>query len=66
MSWLDKILPPKIKKISKPQSPIPDGLWVKCPSCATPIYTIDLLKNLQVCPKCHYHHYMQALSLIHI
>ena len=66
MSWLDKILPPKIKKISKPQSPIPDGLWVKCRSCATPIYTIDLLKNLQVCPKCHYHHYMPARNRLDV
>ena len=66
MSWLDKILPPKIKKSSKPKSPIPDGLWVKCPSCATPIYTTDLLKNLQVCPKCHYHHYMPARNRLDI
>jgi len=34
---------------------IPAGLWSKCPECATTNYQKELLKNLNVCPKCNYH-----------
>lgn len=57
MSWLDKILPPKIKKdeTGSKSAAIPEGLWQKCPSCAATLYATDLQKNQQVCPKCSYH-----------
>ena len=29
MSWLDKILPPKIKREDKNASVVPEGLWSK-------------------------------------
>ena len=56
MSWLQKLLPPRIK--STPgvrKTPVPEGLWVKCPSCEATLYRTDLEKNLLVCPKCNYH-----------
>ena len=56
MSWLQKLLPPRIK--STPgvrKTPVPEGLWVKCPSCESTLYRTDLEKNLLVCPKCSYH-----------
>ena len=31
MSWLDKILPPKIKREGKGESAVPEGLWHKMP-----------------------------------
>jgi acetyl-CoA carboxylase carboxyl transferase subunit beta len=34
---------------------IPDGLWLKCPSCEEIIYTKQLAENLGVCPKCNHH-----------
>ncbi|MBR6026130.1 MAG: acetyl-CoA carboxylase carboxyltransferase subunit beta [Neisseriaceae bacterium] len=55
MSWLDKLLPPKIKRNENKSSKIPEGLWVKCPSCAATLYNTDLEKNVQVCPKCEHH-----------
>ena len=55
MSWLEKIIPPRIKKSSNPKKTIPDGLWVKCPSCECVLYRADLESNLQVCPKCEHH-----------
>ncbi|WP_037587763.1 acetyl-CoA carboxylase, carboxyltransferase subunit beta [Stenoxybacter acetivorans] len=67
MSWLDKILPPKIKHEESGKSTIPDGLWQKCPSCAATLYASDLKNNQQVCPKCGYHNPMTArerLSLL--
>ena len=41
MSWLDKILPPKIKNRSKSEiaSNVPEGLWHKCPACSATIYS---------------------------
>ena len=56
MSWLQKILPPRIK--STPggrKQAVPEGLWVKCPSCEAVLYRTDLEKNLSVCPKCSHH-----------
>ena len=56
MSWLQKLLPPRIK--STPgvrKTPVPEGLWVKCPSCEATLYRTDLEKNLLVCPKCNFH-----------
>ncbi|MDW8212948.1 MAG: acetyl-CoA carboxylase, carboxyltransferase subunit beta [Roseiflexaceae bacterium] len=34
--------------------PIPDNMWVKCPSCGDLIYTRQFSDNLKVC-KCGYH-----------
>ena len=34
---------------------IPEGLWTKCPKCATLIYDKELDENLKVCPKCQHH-----------
>ena len=55
MSWLEKIIPPRIKKTSGSKKTIPDGVWVKCPQCESVLYRADLDSNLQVCPKCKYH-----------
>ena len=43
MSWLDKLLPPKIKRgEKKASSKVPEGLWVKCDECASTLYSTDL------------------------
>ena len=56
MSWLQKLLPPRIKSTpgGKKQA-VPEGLWVKCPACEAVLYRTDLEKNLNVCPKCSHH-----------
>lgn len=61
MSWLNKLLPPKIKKDTKSKaSTMPEGLWSKCEACEAVLYYTDLENNLQVCPKCGHHHAMSA------
>jgi acetyl-CoA carboxylase carboxyl transferase subunit beta len=56
MSWLDKLLPPKIKQTDpKSRKGIPEGLWIKCPSCEAVLYRNDVEANLHVCPKCDHH-----------
>ncbi|MCC6247137.1 MAG: acetyl-CoA carboxylase carboxyltransferase subunit beta [Rubrivivax sp.] len=61
MSWLEKLLPPKIQQTDPEQRrAVPEGLWIKCPSCETVLYKTDLEKNLNVCPKCDHHHRIGA------
>ncbi len=60
MSWLQKLLPPKIKRAEGAKKSIPEGLWCKCPSCEATLYSSDLEKNLSVCPKCGHHHRLRA------
>ena len=56
MSWLQKLLPPRIKSApGERRTPVPEGLWVKCPSCEAVLYRTDLENNLHVCPKCAHH-----------
>ena len=49
MSWFQKVRKP----IEPPpdKSRVPEGLWVKCPSCGQIIYNKDLAASLSVCPK---------------
>ena len=61
MSWLQKLLPPKIQsKNGGPRNTVPEGLWVKCTACEAVLYRADLENNLNVCPKCGYHEAMTA------
>lgn len=61
MSWLQKLLPPKIKRvISGQKKVVPEGLWSKCESCEAVLYRSDLEKNLHVCPKCSRHNRISA------
>jgi acetyl-CoA carboxylase carboxyl transferase subunit beta len=55
MSWLEKLLPPRIKRSNANSKKVPEGLWVKCPSCTSVLYGADLEANLGVCPKCDHH-----------
>ncbi|NDV13104.1 acetyl-CoA carboxylase, carboxyltransferase subunit beta [Crenobacter caeni] len=62
MSWLNKLLPPKIKRENRSDktSTVPEGLWSKCPACEAVLYHTDLENNLQVCPKCNHHNPLGA------
>ncbi|HVO90562.1 MAG TPA: acetyl-CoA carboxylase, carboxyltransferase subunit beta [Casimicrobiaceae bacterium] len=65
MSWLQKLLPPRIK--STPgvrRTPVPEGLWIKCAACEATLYRTDLEKNLHVCPKCNFHNRVSARERI--
>ncbi|HQU47572.1 MAG TPA: acetyl-CoA carboxylase, carboxyltransferase subunit beta, partial [Casimicrobiaceae bacterium] len=56
MSWLQKLLPPRIKSTpGTRKQAVPEGLWIKCPACEAVLYRTDLEKNLSVCPKCGHH-----------
>lgn len=56
MNWLKRIRPagPASSKNERANS-VPEGLWKKCPKCASPLYRPELERNLDVCPKCEHH-----------
>ena len=61
MSWLEKLLPPKIQQTDPSERrTVPEGLWIKCPACETVLYKTDLEQNINVCPKCAHHHRIGA------
>jgi acetyl-CoA carboxylase carboxyl transferase subunit beta len=65
MTWLQKLLPPRIKRTpGERRTPVPEGLWVKCPSCEAVLYRTDLENNLHVCPKCAHHSRVSARDRI--
>ncbi|MFN0132774.1 MAG: acetyl-CoA carboxylase, carboxyltransferase subunit beta [Phycisphaerales bacterium] len=37
------------------KSAIPEGLWLRCPSCGQMIYRKQMEANLHVCPECSHH-----------
>ena len=64
MSWLDKILPPRINREDKNTKRVPEGVWVKCPSCDSALYSDELKKALNVCPNCDHHMRINARARI--
>jgi acetyl-CoA carboxylase carboxyl transferase subunit beta len=60
------------KKTRKPMeapdkaSRVPEGLWVKCPSCGRAVYNKDLVESLQVCEKCGHHFRMSAAERLRL
>lgn len=61
MSWFTRLLPSKIRTAVKKKS-MPEGIWSKCPECAAFLFSTELIRNLQVCPKCNYHMRISARS----
>jgi acetyl-CoA carboxylase carboxyl transferase subunit beta len=61
MSWLEKLLPSKIAQTDPTERrSVPEGLWIKCPSCDAVLYKTDLEQNQNVCPTCSHHHRVGA------
>ena len=51
----------KSKPVAKKRD-INDGVYTKCEACKEVLPVKQLHVNLQVCPKCQFHHRMTALS----
>lgn len=61
MSWLEKLLPSRIQPTNPTERrQMPEGLWIKCPSCDAVLYKTDLEQNQCVCPQCKHHHRIGA------
>lgn len=60
MSWLQKLLPSKVRTDASQKKGVPEGLWNKCQACGAVLYRAELERNLDVCPKCDHHHRVPA------
>ena len=43
---------------------IPEGLWLRCPSCGKMVYRRHLEGNQHVCPECDFHHRISAAERV--
>lgn len=64
MSWLEKLVPSRIRTESTSKRKVPEGLWDRCPNCNQVLYKSELERNLQVCPKCSHHMRISARQRI--
>ena len=65
MAWFKKVRKP-IEPQARKESRVPEGLWVKCPSCGEIIYNKDLAATMSVCPKCAHHFRIGATERLRI
>lgn len=55
MAWFRKSKKPRNAGAERPRSTVPEGLWVRCDGCREIIYSKELDRNQQICPKCGFH-----------
>ena len=65
MSWFHKLVPSKIRIEAATKGAVPEGLWIKCPSCNAILYRSELDRNFSVCPKCSHHMRLSARKRLH-
>ncbi len=56
---------PKLGGAKSRKREIPEGLWTKCPKCATMVFDKELDENLKVCTHCHHHFPIGSRERIH-
>lgn len=54
-SWFSRMRAPKPELEESEKIQVPGGMWTKCPSCTTIVYTKELERTAMVCSKCDYH-----------
>jgi acetyl-CoA carboxylase carboxyl transferase subunit beta len=59
MAWFKRDKPPLAQSDEK-KVRVPEGLWTKCQNCRETLYSKDLEKNHNVCPKCNHHFRISA------
>ena len=43
---------------------IPEGTWIKCPGCKSPVFRKEAQKRQNVCPECDFHMYVSGKQRI--
>jgi acetyl-CoA carboxylase carboxyl transferase subunit beta len=64
MAWFKKSKAPIATPVEAKKVQMPEGLWTKCKNCEEIIYTREIERNLNVCPKCDYHFRISARERI--
>ena len=60
MSWINNVVPPKIRSFLITKKDTPENLWVKCPDSGQLVFHKDLENNLFVVPGSDFHMKMDA------
>ena len=55
MPWFRKDRRPKAPLERARRTSVPEGLWVKCRDCREIVYSKEVTKNGEICPKCGHH-----------
>lgn len=55
MPWFRKDRRPKTPLERDQRTSVPEGLWVKCGGCREIVYSKEVAKNGEICPKCGHH-----------
>ena len=64
MAWFKKSKAPISAQAEAKKVQMPEGLWTKCKNCEEIIYSKEIERNLNVCPKCDYHFRISARDRI--
>jgi len=64
MAWFKKSKAPIATSVEDKKVQMPEGLWTKCKNCEETIYTKEIERNLNVCPKCDFHFRVSARERI--
>lgn len=64
MAWFKKSKAPISSQLEEKKVHMPEGLWTKCKNCEEIIYSKEIERNLNVCPKCDYHFRISAKERI--
>src|ERR1039457_6998510 len=59
MAWFKKEKTPLAQADSKKVN-VPEGLWTKCSNCSEVVISKEIVRNLNVCPKCNHHFRLSA------
>ncbi|MCB0359785.1 MAG: acetyl-CoA carboxylase carboxyltransferase subunit beta [Bdellovibrionales bacterium] len=59
-AWFSRVRAPKPTTEESERIQLPGGLWTKCPGCTAVVYSKELERNLNVCPKCGHHFRLSA------
>ncbi len=60
MSWINNVVPPRIRSLLITKKDTPENLWVKCPDSGQLVFHKDLENNLFVVPGSDFHMKMDA------
>ncbi|MBE2894150.1 acetyl-CoA carboxylase, carboxyltransferase subunit beta [Spirabiliibacterium falconis] len=55
MSWIERIFNKGSVSSTTQKANVPEGIWTKCTSCDQVLYRDEVVRNLEVCPKCGHH-----------
>src|SRR5438128_6429640 len=65
-AWRFFMSEPRLTAMSngRPKRGVPEGLWIRCPSCKAAVFRKEAEARYNVCPDCDHHFYVPARTRI--